>query len=246
MQQGPPGWQWGPFTARMPLLHLQPQAPELVQGLLLASATGLAVAPLYAEHFGMAFETAVALVVLQSLIICSSFLLFGEPFCPGWLTPALPLVLREAIALETPALRIEFVNAVVLTTAAVFVLFGATGLGRWFLRLVPRALKAGVILGAGLSALYGELIPRSEGQPSRVEAYTVSIALATLVTLLLVFSKPMEKWKESRPWLAKLAALGIAPGFFLAMIAGPWFGEIDYSASSPTRGRSSSGRISRD
>lgn len=229
MSTSPPGWRWGPFTARVPLLHLEPQAPELIQGLLVASATGLAVVPLYAEHFGMGFETAVALVVLQSLIICSSFLLFGEPFCPGWLTPALPLVLREAIVFATPAARTDFVNAVVLATAAVFLVFGATGLGRLFLRLIPRALKAGIILGAGLSALYGELLPRSGGRPSRIDAYTISIALATGVTLLLVFSKPVEKWKKSRPWLAHLAALGIAPGFFLAMIAGPWFGEIDYS-----------------
>ena len=222
------GWRWGPFTARAPLLHLKPEAPELVQGLLVASATGLAVVPLYAEHFGMAFETAVALVVLQSLIICSSFLLFGEPFCPGWLTPALPLVLREAAELTTPDLRTDFVNAVVLTTAAVFVLFGATGLGRAFLRGIPRALKAGIILGAGLSALHGELIPRSGGRPSRLDAYTVSITIATAVTLLLVFSKPVEAWKKRYPWVAAVAALGIAPGFFLAMVAGPWLGEISY------------------
>ncbi len=229
MSTRPAGWRWGPFTARVPLLHLKPETPELVQGLLVASATGLAIVPLYAEHFGMAFETAVALVVLQSLIICSSFLLFGEPFCPGWLTPALPLVLREAVALEEPAMRIDFVNAVVLTTAAVFLVFGATGLGRLFLRMIPRVVKAGVILGAGLSALYGELVPRSGGRPSRIDAYTISIALATGVTLLLVFSKPVEEWKKTRPWLANLAALGIAPGFFLAMVVGPWLGEIDYS-----------------
>jgi hypothetical protein len=212
----------------MPLLHLKPEGPELVQGLLVASATGLAVVPLYAEHFGMPFETAVALVVLQSLIICSSFLIFGEPFCPGWLTPALPLVLRDAAALATPELRIDFVNAVVLATAAVFLLFGATGLGRLFLRAIPRALKAGIILGAGLSALYGELIPRSGGRPSRLDAYTLSIATAAAVTLLLVFSKPVEEWKRRYPWVARIAALGIAPGFFLAMVAGPWFGEISY------------------
>ena len=229
MQPSRHGWRWGPFTARVPLLHLQPQWPELAQGLLVSSATGLAVVPLYADHFQMGFETAVALIVFQSMAIYSSFLLFGEPFCPGWITPALPLVLRELITYETPALRTDFVNAVVLTTAAVFLIFGTTGLGKLFLRAVPRALKAGIILGAGLSALYGELIPRSGGRPSRVDAYTVSIALATGITLLLVFSKPVERCKKRWPWLGGLAALGIAPGFFAAMVAGPWLGEIDYT-----------------
>ena len=223
-----PGWRWGPFTARLPLLHLQPEAPELIQGLLVASATGLAVVPLYAEHFGMGFETAIAFVVLQSLIIYSSFLLFGEPFCPGWITPALPLVLREAAQFATPDLRTDFVNAVVLTTAVVFVLFGATGLGKLFVRAIPRVLKAGIILGAGLSALHGEVLPRSGGRPSRLDAYPASIAIATTVALLLIFSKPIEAWKGRHPWLSRVAALGIAPGFFLAMALGPFFGEISY------------------
>ncbi|MCB1019363.1 MAG: hypothetical protein KDC27_05510 [Acidobacteria bacterium] len=223
-----PGWRWGPFTARVPLLHLKPQGPELAQGLLVANATGLAVVPLYAEYFGMGFEIAVALVVLQSLAVYSSFLLFGEPFCPGWLTPALPLVLRETALWATPDLRTEFVNAVVLATAAVFLLFGATGLGKAFLRAIPRALKAGIILGAGLSALYGETLPRSGGRPSRLDAYPVCIGLAVGVTLLLIFSKPLEPWKRRLPWLGRIAALGVAPGFFLAMVAGPWLGEISY------------------
>jgi hypothetical protein len=210
------------------LLHLRPEAPELIQGLLVASATGLAVVPLYAEHFAMGFETAVAMVVVQSICIYSSFLLFGEPFCPGWLTPALPLVLREATLFATPDLRTDFVNAVVLSTAAVFLVFGVTGLGRLFLRAIPRVVKAGIILGAGLSALHGELLPRSGGRPSRLDAYPVCILIATAVTLLLVFSKPLDAWKRDRPWLARLAALGIAPGFFLAMVAGPWLGEISY------------------
>jgi len=202
----------------------------LVQGLVVAGATGLAVAPLYHEHFGMGFETAVALVVVQTLAIISAFMFFGDPFCPGWLTPALPLVLREAIALETTAERIDFVNAVVLMVGAVFLLFGATGLGARFLRAVPKVVKAGIILGAGMSAVYGEFLPRTGGRPSRMDAYTVSILAATAVTMLLLFSEPVARWKETRPWLRLLAGLGIAPGFFLAMAVGPWVGEVSYAA----------------
>ena len=50
---------------------------------------------------GTGFDVAVALVILQSLVVCSAFLVFGDPFCPGWLTPALPLVLREALLFES-------------------------------------------------------------------------------------------------------------------------------------------------
>ncbi|MBI1353640.1 MAG: hypothetical protein GC160_04785 [Acidobacteria bacterium] len=228
MAPQPPGWRWGPFTARLPLIHFRPEWPELLQGLFVAATTGLAVTPIYADLFGMGFETAVALVVVQSLIIYSAFLLFGEPFCPGWLTPALPLVLARTAAFPTADERIDFVNAVVLATAGLFLLFGLTGLGRRFFQAIPRVVRAGIILGAGLSAFLGETLPRSGGRPPRLEAYPASIALATGVTLLLLFSRPLARWKERSPAAAFVASLGVAPGFFLAMLLGPLFGEIRY------------------
>ena len=87
-----PGVRWGPFTLRLPLVHLRLEIPELVQGLIVAGATGLAVVPIYTELFGMPFETAVALLVLQTMLIGAAVWVFGDPFCPGWLTPVLPLV----------------------------------------------------------------------------------------------------------------------------------------------------------
>lgn len=223
-----PGLRWGPFTLRLPFVHYRAEWPELLQGLTVGSATGIAVVPLYAEHFGMPFETAIALVVLQTLVICSAFLLFGDPFCPGWLTPALPLVLAEATAFAAGPERTEFVNAVVLLTGGVFLLFGLTGLGKAFPRLVPRVLRAAIILGAGLSAIYGEFIPRSGGRPARVDALTVSILVAVGLSLLLMFSKPLEPWKARYPWLRRLAAMGIAPGFIIGAIVGWAVGEIHF------------------
>lgn len=225
-----PGLRWGPFTARIPFVHLKPEGPELLQGLLVTGATGLAVVPLFAEHFGMSFETAVAMVVVQSLIVHSAFLLFGEPFCPGWLTPALPLVLRAASSFEAGAAQTDFVNATLLAVAAVFLFFGVSGLGRRFLNYVPRVMKAAIILGAGLSAVYSEFIPRSGGRPSRVDAYTVAILAALGVSLVLMYSAPLERWKQRWPWLRTLAGLGIAPGYVVGLIVGWAAGEISYQA----------------
>ncbi len=197
---------------------------------MVAGATGLAVVPLYQESFGMDFDVAVALCVVQSMWIYSAFILFGDPYCPGWLTPALPLVLRDALAFATVDERTDFVTAVLLLVGAVFLLFGLTGLGQAFLRAVPRALKAAIILGAGLSAIYGEFIPRSGGRPARIDAFTISIFVAVGVTLLLMFSVPLERWRMRFRWFARIASLGIAPGFFLAMVIGPWVGEISYAS----------------
>lgn len=222
-----PGIAWGPFTLRIPLIHARLEWPELVQGLLVAGATGLSIVPIYMTNFGMSFETAVALCVVQAFLISGSPMLFGDPFCPGWLTPALPLILREALLRSGLEERVDFVNAVVLTVAATFLFFGITGLGPLFLRWVPRVLQAGIILGAGMSAIYGEFLPRGEG-PSRLDQYTVCILLSVGVTLLLLFSTPLETLKARFRWLGYLAAMGIAPGFFLAMVVGPWVGEVSY------------------
>ena len=224
-----PGWRWGPFTARLPLVHLRPEPPELIQGLLVGGATGLAVVPLYAEHFGMGFETAIAFLVVQTLWIAAAVQLFGDPFCPGWLTPALPLVLAEAARFNAGEARTEFVNAVVLATGLLFVALGASGIGRLLMRRLPRAVKAAIVLGAGVSAVAGEFLPRSGGRPPRLEQYPWAIAAATLVTLALLYAAPLESARR-RGWLGRVAALGLAPGFILALIVGPLAGEWDYGA----------------
>ena len=211
-------------------MHARLELPELVQGLLVAGATGLAIVPLYVAYFGMTFEIAVALCIIQGFIIALSPIAFGDPFCAGWLTPALPLVLRQATSMAEVSDRIDFVTALVLSVAVVFLFFGLTGLGPLFLRRVPRALQAGIILGAGMSAIYGEFTPSGADNLSRLDRYPVCIMLAVGVTLLLLFSLPVERLKRRFRSLAALAALGIAPGFVVAMIVGPWVGEVDYSS----------------
>ncbi len=132
-----PGYRWGPFTLRVPLVHVGVEIPELVQGLLVAGATGLSIVPLYMEWWGMSFETAVAMCIVSSVIVCAGPIVFGDPYCAGWLTPALPLVLRQAMVYESVPERTAFVTAVVLLVAATFLLMGVSGLGDWFLRAVP-------------------------------------------------------------------------------------------------------------
>lgn len=40
------GWQWGPFTFRLPFYHTRLVWPEFLQGLLVSTATGLALVPI--------------------------------------------------------------------------------------------------------------------------------------------------------------------------------------------------------
>ncbi|MCH2368408.1 MAG: hypothetical protein MK554_14500 [Planctomycetes bacterium] len=222
-----PGIRWGPFTARIPFVHTRAEWPELVQNLVVAGATGLAVVPIFMSAFGMSFDIAVSLCIVQAVILCSAFFLFGDPFCPGWITPALPLVLAAAMEVDVVSERIAFVTAVVIATGSIFFLLGITRLGALFIRWVPLPLKSGIIFGAGLSAIVGEFSSKGEATP-RVLQYPVCITLATGVTLLLLFSQPLEKLKARFGWLAVLGGLGMAPGFILAMVVGPFVSEVSY------------------
>ena len=86
------GIQWGPFTLRIPFLHMSLLTGEFLQGLVISGATALAGAPV-AMAFGLNFEEALAVCFVASVLITSGPIIFGEPLAPGWVTPALPLVI---------------------------------------------------------------------------------------------------------------------------------------------------------
>lgn len=221
-----PGWRWGPFTFRLPFYHTRLYMPELIQGIFIAAATGLSLIPLMTMFFGLTFEEAVAASMIHSILISTALIVFGEPYAPGWLTPALPLVLAFAIgAGDDPTLRLQAMTALSLDFALLLFLLGITGLGRKFVVWLPDTLKAGIILGAALAALKRVFIDDAERfllqQP-------IATTLACAVCLIFAFSLPMQKLKEKYRWVAMIAALGLLPGFLIAAIIGPMVGEVSY------------------
>lgn len=222
-----PGWRWGPFTFRMPFYHTRLYWPELLQGIFIAAATGLSLIPIMTMFFGLTFEEAVAATMIHSILISSALIVFGEPYAPGWLTPALPLVLAFAIGIgDDPTLRLQAMAALSLDFALLLFVLGVTGLGRRFIVWLPDTLKAGIILGAALAALKRVFIDDAERfllqQP-------VATALACAVCLIFAFSLPMQRWREKYRWVALIAALGLLPGFLVAAVVGPLVGEVDYN-----------------
>ncbi|MDQ7864481.1 hypothetical protein RCO48_35430 [Peribacillus frigoritolerans] len=61
-----------------------------VQGLLMC-AVDLGAITLLADHLGMPFDVALAVVILNGLLYLAHHLL-GDPVIPGWITPAVPLL----------------------------------------------------------------------------------------------------------------------------------------------------------
>lgn len=220
------GWRWGPFTFRLPFLHTRPQWPELLQGTLVATATGLALVPILTGYFGMTFEEGIATSLLISTLLVIALWVFGDPYAPGWTTPALPLVLAFVLArYETPEARFHAMTALSLSYALLVFALGITRTGPRLMAWLPPTLRATILVGAALAAFRQVFVTDAE---RFLDKQPISILLACAICLLLVFSAPMQRWQARHRWLRMLAALGLLPGFLAAALVGPLVGEIHY------------------
>ena len=69
------GIKWGPFTLRIPFIHMKFLTGEFLQGLIIAGATALAGAPV-AMAFVLNFEEALAVCFIASVLITSGRLVY--------------------------------------------------------------------------------------------------------------------------------------------------------------------------
>jgi hypothetical protein len=222
-----PGWHWGPFTFRLPFYHTRLQWPEFLQGIALASATSLALVPLMMAFFGLSFEQAIAMSFVHGFLIGIAPIVFGEPYAPGWVTPALPLVIAFAlIGYDSPVERIQAMVALTLTFTALVAFLGLTGLGRRFMLWLPAALKAGIVLGAAIASFQQVFVTRAE---EGLLAQPVTIIVAISVCLIFLFSIPFRMLKLRSKPLMWVAGLGLLPGFLAGALVGPFVGEVEYN-----------------
>ena len=235
-----PGIDWGPFTLRIPFYHFRAEWPEMIQGLVVAGATGLALIPILTRYFHVSFDVALAIVIVQSVLIANAPTWFGDPYCHGWVTPAIPLVILEMIRLgagadaspEVTREVIHLITAFTLTCAAIFFVAGISGLGRVIVERTPLPLKAGIIFGAAISAFNQEFRVYREGTApphSYLFEAPYSCLTAVAICLILMFSVPVARWRVRYGWVKTLVGLGLAPGFAVAMLVGWLSGELEFA-----------------
>ena len=164
----PPHWKAGPFQIRLPFVHYRFEWPDYVQGLLMC-AVDLAAIPLMVELLGMPFEVALAVVVFNGLLYLTHHLL-GDPVVPGWITPAIPLVMAYCSAFPEGEERVHALIAFQFMLGVFSITLGATGLASKVVSLIPSAIKAGVLVGAGIAAVQSLFV---EG--GRFETFPVTI-----------------------------------------------------------------------
>ncbi len=150
--------------------------------------------------------------------------MLGDPVVPGWITPAIPLIMIYVSAFPEDQ-KVHALIAFQLTLGILSIILGMTGLASKVVRFVPSAIKSGVILGAGIIAIITifEVGGRFESFP-----WTISIAIG--IGFYLMFSKHFQRLKGKGGLYGLIGKLGILPIILLAVVVAPLFGEAPWPA----------------
>lgn len=211
----------GPFKLRLPFIHYKFEWPDYVQGLLMC-AVDLAAIPLMIELLGMPFEVALAVVLLNGLLYLTHHLL-GDPVVPGWITPAIPLIMAYVSAFPEGPERVHALVAFQLTLGLLSILLGVTGFAKKVVTFVPPAIKSGVILGAGFAAIISVF-----QVGGRFESFPWTISIAVGIAFYIIFSQHFNQLKAKSALWGLIGKLGIFPIIILAVIIAPLFGEAPW------------------
>lgn len=229
--QETPFWSMGPFKVRLPFVHYRIEWPDYFQGLLMC-AVDLAAIPLMTELLGMPFEVALAVVMLNGLFYLLHHLL-GDPVVPGWITPAIPLLMAYCTTFPEGPERIHALISFQLLLGIFSIFIGASGLAQKVVSLIPQAIKSGVIIGAGIAAVMA--VFKVDG---RFDTYPITITLAVGIAFYVIFSRHFAQLKQNNAFFNLVGKLGIFPIVALAIIIAPTVGEtswpsIEWGISSP-------------
>lgn len=206
--------QLGPFNINLPFVHYPIQWPDYFQGLLLC-AVDLAAIPLMTDLLGMPFEAALAVVILNGWLYLLHHIL-GDPVVPGWITPAIPLLIAYVATFPEGEARVHALIAFQLSLGILAIGLGMTGMARRVVRLIPPAIKSGIIIGAGISAV--TLVMKPGG---RFEQFPLTISIAVGLAFYLIFSPHFTQLKKRYSACRMVGKLGIFPIVVLAIIIAP-------------------------
>lgn len=214
----------GLFRIRLPFIHFKISPPEIATGLMNACTSYGALAVL-TTTLGLEPEVAWALVVLETALYTCNWL-FGEPSICGWITPAMAIVILYLEGFDPGVVRIQALTAVQLELALLFIFLGLTGLSKKLNTLVPPAIKAGIVLGAGVNAVYARLV---EG--GAMDTVTWGCLAGLAVVFVLMFSKRVRKHMETNRLLQILGNYSFLWAVLAMFIVGGVTGEFHYNFS---------------
>ena len=222
------GISWGPFTLRIPFIHIKFRAGEFFQGMVISGATAFAAVPV-AMGLGLSFEEGVALSFVAGTLIASGPIFFGEPMAPGWITPALPIVIAafatkgQFNGVYDPAV-FQFMAAMCIEFTLLVFILGSTGWGKKLIQIITNGLKAGIILGAALAAFYQVFVSDMD----KLMLQPISMAVAIILCVITTFSEPFKKLAQKNILFKKVGSLGLLPGFIIAALVAYFLKEVTF------------------
>jgi hypothetical protein len=178
---------------------------------------------------GLSFEEGVALSFVAGSLIASGPIFFGEPMAPGWITPALPIVIAafatkgQFNGVYDPA-TFQFMAAMCIEFTLLVFILGSTGWGKKLIQIIPNGLKAGIILGAALAAFYQVFVTDMD----KLMLQPVSMAVAIVLCVITTFSDPFKRLAEKNNFFKKVGSLGLLPGFILAGLVAFLLKEVTF------------------
>lgn len=215
-----PYWKLGIFKVRLPFIHYAWSMPEMVQAMFMC-ATCLGAIPVLTEVLGVSYDVALSMVIINGFFYTIHVLL-GDPVVPGWITPAIPIItgfLTTGYAIGPD--RTKALIALQLILGIIFLVFGITGLGAKMVQVVPNSVKAGVLMGGGLSAVIGEF-----NAGGRFGNYPISIGVGILVAYFCLFSPIWSNLRKKYKAVDMIGKFGMLPAILIGVIIGPIVGEI--------------------
>ena len=213
-----PYWPAGPFKVRLPFVHYRWETAEMFQALIMF-VVSLGMIPLLEKYLGLPYDVALAYVAVCGIGFMLPALL-GVPFVPGWITPGIPVVLLFLGDYEPGPEAIQALFALQFLVFVIFLVLGVTRLGSALVRIIPNSMKGGIIIGAGIAALIGEI-----DAGGRLANTPISLVIGSLVCLYLMFSVSFRGLTDRLPLARKVVNYGMVPGMLIAIFTGIAVGE---------------------
>lgn len=219
-----PGIPLGPLKIRLPFIHYKFEFADYLQGILMCTVC-LAIIPVLTAKLGMSYEVALAIVIINGTLYLAH-VTFGDPVVPGWVTPAIPLLI---VYVETFAPGVERMQALIafqMLFGGFCIFIGVTGLAKRVISLIPNAVQSAILVGAGFSAVMLIFKP-GQGLKS-FDAYPWTITICIGIAFYLLFSNHFKRIRTKSRVLLTLSNLGMMPALALAIFIGPLVGEIPW------------------
>ncbi len=214
----------GMLRIRLPFVHFKISPPEIITGLMNACTSYGALAVL-TSTLGLDPDVAWALVVFETILYTCNWLL-GESSICGWITPAMAIIIVYLESFDPGVARIQALSAVQIELAVLFIFLGVTGLSKKLNTLVPPAIKAGIVLGAGINAVYARL-----QQGGAIDTVTWGCLAGLCVVFFLMFSQRVRKHMEGHRILQIMGNYSFLWAVLAMLLVGGFTGEFHYEFS---------------